>query len=248
MDFNIEALMIVAFIFLFAALIHGSIGFGFPMVATPLLALVTDIETAIILTLIPNLLVNLVSIGTEGNILHAFRRHFSLALLAMAGSAIGTQILILSGSEIFKALLAVAIILYLLSDKIKLNLSWVREHSKLSRWVFGISAGILGGLTNVMAPVLIVYSLESEHSKSDTIQASNFCFLLGKIIQLVLFSLHGKFTINELSTSSVMLIVVSLSLYLGTGIKRKIKASVYKKVLKGLLLTLSIMLLIQVLT
>ena len=63
------------------------------MVATPLLALVTDIQTAIILTLIPTLLVNLASIASEGNILYALRRHLSLALLAMAGSAIGTIII-----------------------------------------------------------------------------------------------------------------------------------------------------------
>ncbi len=80
--------MTAAFIFFFAAFIHGSIGFGFPMVATPLLALVTDIQTAIILTLIPTLLVNFVSITSEGHILYAFRRYLSLALLAMAGSAI----------------------------------------------------------------------------------------------------------------------------------------------------------------
>lgn len=247
MVFSVEILLVIAFIFLFAALIHGSIGFGFPMVATPLLALITDIQTAIILTLIPNLLVNLVSIGTEGNIFETFRRHFTLALLAMIGSAVGTQILILSDSEIFKALLAIAIILYLIADKIRLDFSWVRNHPILSRWVFGISAGILGGLTNVMAPVLIIYSLESKHSKSDTIQASNFCFLLGKTIQLIIFSIHGKFTINELSISSIMLVVVTSSLYLGTNIRRKIEADIYQKVLKGLLLILSGMLLIQVL-
>jgi hypothetical protein len=53
MDLSSEVLIAATFIFFFAAFIHGSIGFGFPMVATPLLALITDIQTAIILTLIP---------------------------------------------------------------------------------------------------------------------------------------------------------------------------------------------------
>ena len=55
------------------------------MVATPLLALLTDIQTAIVLTFIPTLLVNLISIVNEGNIFLATRRHLSLALLAMQG-------------------------------------------------------------------------------------------------------------------------------------------------------------------
>lgn len=245
MFFSFEILVVTAFIFIFAAFIHGSIGFGFPMVATPLLALYTDIQTAIILTLIPSLLVNLVSIASEGNILLAFRRYFSLALFAMVGSAIGTQILILTSSEIFKVLLAAAIILYLLAEKVKINFSWVGKNPTFSKFTFGTTAGILGGLTNVMAPVLIIYSLESKHSKSDIVQASNFCFLLGKTIQIFLFSINGKLTLNELSISSGMLIVVSLALYAGIVIKKKIEGNIYKKVLRALLLTLATLLLIQ---
>lgn len=244
-DLSSEVLIAVTFILFFAALIHGCIGFGFPMVATPLLALVTDIQTAIVLTLIPTLLVNLTSIASEGNILYALRHHLSLALLAMAGSAIGTIILIFTNSNIFEALLGLVIITYLLSDKIKINLSWVYIYPRLSKVVFGVSAGILGGLTNVMAPILIIYSLESKHTKSETIQASNFCFMFGKIIQLVFFSIHGNFNLSELSTSSIMLIVVSLALYLGINFKKKINVNIYKRVLRAFLSVLAMILLIK---
>jgi uncharacterized membrane protein YfcA len=247
MDFNSE-IIVIAFVFLFAAFIHGSIGFGFPIVATPFLALYTDIQTAIILTLIPSLLVNLVSIASEGHLLIAIRRFLPLALLAMAGSALGTQILIHTNSDIFKGLLSIAIIIYLLADKIKPQLSWIRARPQLAQLTFGLSAGVLGGLTNVMAPVLIIYSLESEHAKSDIIQASNFCFLLGKIIQIYLFSINGKMTLNAVSTSTAMLIVVSFALYAGIALKKKINTSVYKKVLRALLLTLAVILLVQIAT
>ncbi|MEC9384130.1 MAG: sulfite exporter TauE/SafE family protein, partial [SAR324 cluster bacterium] len=87
MNFSYEALIFFTFIFFLAAFIHGSFGFGFPMVATPLLALFTDLQTAIVLTFIPTLLVNLISIISEGDILIAARRHLSLALFAILGSA-----------------------------------------------------------------------------------------------------------------------------------------------------------------
>ncbi|MDP7583459.1 MAG: sulfite exporter TauE/SafE family protein [SAR324 cluster bacterium] len=246
MDFSFEVLIFIAVVFLLAAFIHGSIGFGFPMVTTPLLALFTDIQTAIVLTLIPTLLVNIISIISEGNILVAVRRHFLLALLAMLGSAVGTQILLTVNSDIFKVLLGVVIIIYLFAEKIKLKLSWIREHPKFSKFIFGLSAGIIGGLTNVMAPVLIIYSLESKYSKSDTVQASNLCFLLGKIIQIVLFIINGKFSLNEFSTSSAMFIVTSIALYGGIAVRNKIKGKAYQKILRFLLFLLAIILLIQV--
>ncbi|MCW8929696.1 MAG: sulfite exporter TauE/SafE family protein [Gammaproteobacteria bacterium] len=246
MDFNIDVLIVFAFIFFLASFIHGSIGFGFPMVATPLLAILTDIQTAIILTLIPTLLVNIVSIISEGRLLYAIRRYLSLALFAMGGSAIGTFILIITDSEIFELLLATAILVYLLLEKIKFNIFWIKAYPLFSKLFFGVLAGCLGGLTNVMAPVLIIYTLESKYSKSEIIQASNICFLLGKIIQLFLFSLHGKFNTNELTTSAIMLIVVSLALYLGVRIKKNIEVNSYKNVLRVFLFVLSVLLFIKV--
>jgi len=246
MGFSFESLIFTAFIFLLAAFIHGSIGFGFPMVATPLLALFIDIQTAIVLTLLPTLLVNLISIISERDILLAARRHFSLALLSMIGSAIGTQILLFENSDIFKGLLGVVILIYLFVEKIKLKLSWIREFPKCSKFTFGLTAGLIGGLTNVMAPVLIIYSLESKFSKRDTVQASNLCFLLGKITQIIFFTTNGKFTLSELSTSSVMLIVTSFAIYLGIAVRNKIKRKAYQKILRVLLFILATILLIQV--
>ena len=149
-------------------------------------------------------------------------------------------------SDIFKGLLGIVIIIYLLVEKTKLKLSWIWLYPRLSKLTFGISAGMVGGLTNVMAPVLIIYSLESKHSKSEIVQASNLCFLFGKIIQILLFTLNNKFTLNELSTSTVMLIVSSIGLYVGISLKKNINERVYRKIIRALLFTLAAVLLIQV--
>ncbi len=241
-----EFLFIAAIIFFFAALFHGSIGTGFPMIATPLLALITDLQTAIILTLVPTILVNTVSIVSEGNVRTAIKQHLPLALYALLGSSLGTVLLISINSELFKALLAVAILIYLFIDKIQFNLSWIRQHPKLSKLFFGISAGVLGGLTNVMAPILIIYSLESKYSKTQIIQANNLCFLFGKLIQIVLFSSYGEINKSEITTSIIMLIATALALFIGVKIKKRIESAVYKKILKILLLVLAIIILIQV--
>ena len=241
-----DLLIVYAAIFLLAALIHGSTGFGFPMVSTPLLALVSDIQTAILLTLIPTFVVNLVTITSEGNFKQAVRDHLPIALLAMVGAGFGTLILIFTTTAFFELLLAVAIIVYLLADKIRLNLDWIRNYPRMSKVLFGLSAGLLGGLTNVMAPVLIIFAVESRYSKSGLIQASNMCFLSGKLIQLILFSYHGSFTLDELSISAVMIIAVALALAVGVQIRKRIHVEVYMKVLRGFLLLLALSLIFKV--
>ena len=242
---ELEFLLLISTILFFAALIHGSTGFGFPMVSTPLLALSVDIQTAIIYTLIPTLLVNIVSITTEGNFFQAFKKFWPLATYAGLGSIVGTLLLIGFNSDFFKLLLAFAILSYLAIDMVKIELTWISKMPKLSQGVCGISAGLLGGLTNAMGPVLMIYTLESKFTKKEIIQASNICFLVGKIFQIILFSFASLFTFKEIGISFVGLISVVLALFIGVKIKDLINPVLYKKIVKVILLLISLTLIIK---
>jgi uncharacterized protein len=245
MDLNTDFLIIFSLIIFISSLVHGSIGFGFPMIATPLLAMVTDMKTAILYIAIPTLLINLISIYSEGNFLQAVKRFYPLALMGMIGSAIGTQILIYSSTDFFKLLLALSIFLYLFVQKFKIQMHWIEKKKRLSIVVFGLVAGLIGGLTNVMASILIIYSLESKHTKKEIIQSTNLCFLFGKIIQIILFTIHGSFNEELLMTSFSSLIVVAIAMFIGLKVKNKIPQEVYKKVIKIVLFVIASFLVYQ---
>ena len=57
-----QTLVIILSIVLFAGLVHGTLGLGFPMIATPLLAILTDVLSATLNVLVPTLAVNLITI------------------------------------------------------------------------------------------------------------------------------------------------------------------------------------------
>jgi uncharacterized membrane protein YfcA len=243
---TIEFLIALGLILFISGIFHGSIGFGFPMIATPLLALLTDIQTAIMFTLIPTILVNLTSIMSEEKFMVVVKNFYPFALVTMVGSALGTLLLIYAHSNYFKLFLALMILSYLLMDSFKTKSSFVQQHPKKALGIFGLSAGFFGGLTNVMAPLLIVYSMELKFTKSQTIQFSNLCFLLGKIIQFILFSLYGTFTLQNVELSFGTLIIVAVALYLGIKIKKRIDVKTYQRFIKVLLFVISLILLYQV--
>jgi hypothetical protein len=240
-ELSIEFLIVFSIIIFFSSLVHGSIGFGFPMIATPLLAMVADMKTAILYIAIPTLLINLISIFSEGNFLQAVKRFYPLALIGMIGSVIGTQILIYSSSELFKLLLAFSILLYLFIQEFKIQMHWIRKKNINDSFV----AGIIGGLTNVMASILIIYSLESKHTKKEVIQSTNLCFLFGKIIQIVLFALHGSFNQELLTISFSSLVVVLFAMFIGFRVKNKILQESYRKVVKVVLFLIACILVFQ---
>lgn len=247
MEFTYEFLVFASVVVFFSALVQATIGFGFPMIATPLLAMMTDMKTAVIYVAIPTLLLNISALISEGNFLQTIKRFYPLALMAMFGSAIGTQILLYSNSEIFKLLLAISIIFYLFSQKLSFEMPWVRKKPNLSTLIFGLSAGIIGGLTNVMALVLIIYSLETKHNKKEIIQSTNLCFMFGKIIQIVLFIIHGSFTQEILEMSFYNLAIVAVCIIIGFKLRKKIASENYFKLIKGFLFLMAIGLIYQTL-
>jgi len=78
----------------FAAAVHSTLGIGFPIIATPLLALVTDVRTAILLLLLPTVVLNVANILKGGRWTHSIAVFWPLAVYGMIGSLVGTRLLI----------------------------------------------------------------------------------------------------------------------------------------------------------
>ncbi len=240
-----EILIYITIFLTLAAFVHGSVGFGFPMIATPLIAMFTDLQTAIIYTLIPTLLVNILSIRSEGNFFEAVKKFYPLAILAMIGSAIGTQIIIHFNTDLFKFILVFVILLYLFFDYKKVEFPFIRQNPNISKTIFGIGSGIIGGLTNVMSATLIIYVLESKFTKKEIVQSFNICFLFGKVVQIILFTSAGIFTQTEISQSLLPLVFISIAIFVGIKIRNKINPVTYAKMVKGVLFLIAIALFIQ---
>lgn len=61
-------------IIILAAMVHGSLGIGLPLIATPFLAMITDVRTAVLLLVLPTMVINIVNVFKGG------RWHRSIAL------------------------------------------------------------------------------------------------------------------------------------------------------------------------
>ena len=227
------------------SVVHGSIGFGFGMISTAVVALLTDLQTTILFILIPTMVANIMSILSEGKFFEALKKFWFILILMIIGSTLGTIILVHVNSEYFKLLLAFIILVYLLQSFVKIKASFVTIYPKASTYGLGIFGGMLSGLTNVVAPLMIMYTLELKYSKKDTIQLSNLCFLFTKIGQISVFIYFGTFTAVAFNISMMTLVGVFLGMYLGAKIKKFIDAQFYVKILKVLLFFTALTLIFQ---
>jgi uncharacterized protein len=228
-----------------AALVHGTIGIGFPMIATPLLALISDVRTAILLLVIPTLILNLANILKGGRWNLSIAVYWPLAVYGMIGSLIGTRLLIVFSPEPFLPLMAIMLVIYLNAERVGSCFAWIHRYPRIAFAVFGLAAGILAGTVNVMLPALIIFALEIRMSKTVMIQVFNFCFLFGKLTQGAVFAQAGLMTTDVLVTSVPLALLALVLMYSGMRIRDRISTDVYRRWLRRLLAVLAVMLMIQ---
>ena len=230
-----------------AGLVHGTLGLGFPLVSTPLLALFMDVRAAILLTLLPTVAVNLVSIVRGGRWRVSIGAFWPLAGYALLGGVIGAQGLAQSeDTAVFSLLLALLVFLYLGADRIgAVRMGWVKDHRHASMFVFGLVAGLSAGATNVMVPILIIYTLELGLAKTQMVQTFNLCFLAGKLAQIGVFSSVALFD-RQTAIATLPLVIAALAaLFAGMWIRDRISTELYRRVVKQVLFVLALILMSQ---
>jgi uncharacterized membrane protein YfcA len=229
-----------------AGVVHGALGLGFAMMATVPLALVTDVRSAILITLLPTMVVNVVSIAVAGGVREALTRFWPLALLVAGGGMLGTYWLAGVDPGPFRLLLAAVIVLYINLDRLtRIRLTWVREYPVASLAVVGLAGGVLAGTTNVMVPILIVYALESGMRRALMVPVFNLCFLAGKLAQAGTFTMLGTAGPATLLLSAPLAAAAALALLVGIRIRGRLDAETYRAWLRKTLWVVAVVLVVQ---
>lgn len=231
-----DALWLALPAMLVAGLVHGTFGIGFPLVATPLLALFTDVRTAVLLTLLPTVSVNL-AILFQGPALRAgIGPHWRVLPYVLLGAALGSAMLMLFDPRPFLLVLAGAILLYLNQDRLRmLRLAWVRRRPHLAYALFGIAAGVMAGAVNVMVPVLIILALELGMAATAMISLFNLNFLSAKLVQTAAFLTSGHVSPGGLALTLWLVPAALGGLFLGMQLRKRISESRYRYLLRGIL-------------
>jgi len=112
-----------ALIVLLSGIAHGVLGFGFPMISTPLFAIMMDLKKAVLYSLLPTIAVNFFSLKKDNSFSSIWAEYKVLIGSVIAGSLVGTNILVLYYSDYYKLILSGVILLYLNKERLNFSLS-----------------------------------------------------------------------------------------------------------------------------
>jgi uncharacterized membrane protein YfcA len=241
-----EVLAYIALVCVLAGFAHGALGFGFPLVATPLVALVIDMKSAITL-LAPVTLALVVISALRGGKLGALVRRFWFMPFGIAlGAWLGTKVLLAAPPEPFLLVLALVLILYLNLDRVGRGESALVQRLRAPfGFAFAFLAGVCEAIANVAGPVLFVYFMLLGAAPSQIVQTLNMCFTVGKGSQVLTLAGAGALSGATWAMVAGLSVPSVAALAAGMRMRERIDAQTYRAWLRKALWVMVVLLLVQ---
>lgn len=230
-----------------AAFVKGAIGFGFPALATPLLALFLDVKTAVPVLVLPNIVMDGVQAARRGSLVATARRMAVLLLFGALGTVLGTRLLIALPARTATLVLGGFILVF-----VGLNVARVapRIPPGGERWcapLAGLLAGVSGGLTNVPGTPLVLYFYALGMDKAEFVRSVAVTFLLYKLMQLGALVWFGLFDWPLFLASAGLTVVALGGFALGLRVQDRLEQAAFNRAVLVFLAALGLWLVVRAL-
>lgn len=237
-------------VFVAAAILHGITGMGFPMLGTTALAFIMPLSKVVALVALPSLLMSLLVLcsnnkkGFWQEIVYYLKTYKLLAIGSVVGSILGVKLLLILPVSWLLLLMAIITLYYSVNGILNVcakakNIQVVANNKNMV--LFGFLAGIIGGSTNAMSPILLIFLLSETENKNRIVKSSNLCYLLAKIVQI--YMLRDQYLLLNKSEYGLIFLLSVLSvigLYVGIRLRTKISPNFFKMLIFIVLLVLAL--------
>jgi len=243
---SLEVLIFLALVCLLAGWVHGALGFGFPLVATPLAALMIDMKSAITLLAPVTLALVIISALRGGRLGDLVRRFWFMPVGIALGAWLGTNLLLAAPPEPFMLVLALVILFYLNLDRIGRGESaTVKRLRAPLGFMFAFLAGVFEAIANVAGPILFVYFMLLGAAPLQVVQTLNMCFTLGKGSQVATLAAAGALNAATWAAVAGLTVPSVAALVAGMRVRDRIDAQTYRSWLRKALWVMVVLLVLQ---
>ena len=236
---DIEGMLLIAMAFAIGGILKGATGAGAPVVAVPVLALIYNVQIAVALFVVPNIVTNLIQLVQYRKSVKETSFSWAFAIAGFIGAGLGTVLLALLSSDTLMLAVGLVVLIYIVfrvaHPQWKLEMTWANRLAV----PLGALGGVLQGAVGISAPISITF-LNSIRLKRPQFIAtiSLFFFLLG-LSQLPLQIWYGIMNWERFIQSCVAVLPLIVFMPVGAMIGGRLSPVVFDRVILGLLALLS---------
>ena len=237
----LEAIVVI-FAMLLASTVFSATGFGIGMISTPLMLLVYEPQTVIVVAGTAGLGIGVWIISKSWRDV-PFREILPITIAALCGAPIAVFILKTADSSVLSIGIAVLIILFAIGSFVK-----IEKEIPYSKQV-GIVAGFIVGVllpTSGVAGSLVMLFLMTRNWERQTVRAAMAFFLVSLMaFTVVLFALYGLYTPLRLTLIGIVAIPAVIGFLLGAMLIKRINERVFGNLVIGIIIVSSIVVVVK---
>ena len=226
--------------------VKGTLGFGMPMVALPIIAFVLPATTAMILLCAPIILTNFLQIKFNQGV--SSYRFLPMFLSMILGLIIGARLILEININTITQIIALSIIFAALVNCFGIKINNINTKSeKTITIILGFGSGILGGLSTFYGPPMLAYLVAADLPKEKFVRTVSTMYFIGSFPLYGSLIYYGFATTQDLIVSLGLLIPAFISQQIGTKIRDKINQKQFRICIVATLIILGVSLLIKTL-
>jgi uncharacterized protein len=235
----------MAAVVLAAAFVKGAIGFGFPALGTPLLSLLVDVKTAVVVLILPNIVMDGLQLARRGAPWSIARRFGVLLATGAVGTVVGTHVLTLLSPRAATLTLGAFVLCFVALNATGLSPRVPRRWEPWLSPPAGFVTGLIGGLTNAPATALVLYFQAIGLAKHEFVAAVAFTFIFYKLVQLGAVTWYGLLSAPVLGASAALTVAALAGFGVGLRVQDRLDQRSFNRVVLGFLGLLGAWLLVR---
>ena len=241
-DTSIVLVIILAV--LAGGLVKGTLGFGMPMVALPIIAFIIPPTTAMILLCAPIFLTNFLQIKFKEGV--SSYRFLPMFLSLVVGLIIGARLILEINVNTITQIIAVSIIFAALVNCFGFKISNIKQnYEKIITTIIGFGSGILGGLSTFYGPPMLAYLVAVDLPKEKFVRTVSTMYFIGSFPLYGSLIYYGFATEEDLIFSLILIVPAFISQQIGTKIRDKINHKQFRNLVLSTLIILGISLFLK---
>ncbi len=213
------------------AFFKGMTGLGLPLFAVPAIAMITSVEEAVVLMIIPGLGANLWLVSTHRRFTSLLREHLPFLIAGFIGGVLGTFLLVMVEDRWLKLILAAWLALYLIQYFLGDFLAPLFRARGAAAALVGATGGTIQGSTGVSAHIVAPYFHDPKIKPEAYAFLVATAFLVFSVAQMTAAVGTQLFTPERLALGVAALIPTLVFTRLGIASAGRISATVFNRIL-----------------
>ena len=223
LDLALPTLALGFAVFMVGGTIKGTLGIGMPLFIVPVMATVIDPVTVIALLFVPILATNLLQMAEGGHYQLTLRRFWSLILPMIATTIVGAIALGRIDANLVSLVLGCIVATFCILQMLPLPPTVPKRLEVYMSPIVGSVVGLLGGVSTLFGPPLIMYLISLRLTSGEFIAAIAQLFFVAGAMLYIALAFTGVLTLELALGSAIVTLPVAAGLALGRRLRGRIR-------------------------